>query len=74
MRNRLADHTSRLRQFGVLRMVRDVFHIPGSITFNDEGHILQITLNQVHCLALSIKAALLPFLARDGTLLNLGQI
>jgi hypothetical protein len=74
MRNRLADHTSRLRQFGMLRMVRDVFHIPGSITFNDEGHILQITLNQVHCLALSIKGALLPFLARDGTLLNLGQI
>lgn len=73
-RNRLADHTSQLRQFGVLRMVRDVFHIPGSITFNDEGHILQITLNQAHCLALSIKGALLPFLARDGTLLNLGQI
>lgn len=73
-RNRLADHTSQLRQFGVLRMVRDVFHIPGSITFNDEGHILQITLNQAHCLASSIKGALLPFLARDGMLLNLGQI
>ena len=73
-RNRLAHHTSSLRQFGVLRMVRDVFHISGSITFNDEGCILQITLNQAHCLALSIQRALLPYLARDGTLLNLGQI
>jgi len=74
MRNRLAYHTSSLRQFGVLRMVRDVFHISGSITFSNKGHILQITLNQAHCLALSVQRALLPFLARDDTLLNLGQI
>ena len=74
MRNRFAHHTSPLRQFGVLRMVRDVFHISGSITFNNKGHILQITLNQAHCLALSVQRALLPFLARDDTLLNLGQI
>ncbi len=73
-RNQLACHTSPLRQFGVLRIVRDVFHIPGSITFNDKGRILRITLNQAHCLALSIKRAFRPFLARDGTLLNLGQI
>jgi hypothetical protein len=73
-RNRLAHQVSQLRQFGVLRMVRDVFHIPGSIMFNDKGHILQITLNQAHCLAALVKEALQPFLARDGTLLNLGQI
>jgi len=73
-RNQFADRTSKLRQYGVLRMVRDVFRIPGSITLNDEGHILQITLNQAHCLALSFQKVLQSTLARDGTSLNLGQI
>ena len=55
-------------------MARDVFPISDSITFNGEGHIVRITLNQAHYLALPVQRALLPYLARDDTLLNLGQI
>ncbi len=34
----------RLRKFGVLRMVCDIFHIPGLIELDSQGRILQIAL------------------------------
>lgn len=73
-RNSLATHTARLRHFGMLRMVRDAFHIPGTITFDRHGHIVQITLNQAYALAASFVSALATYLARDGTVAILGQI
>ena len=55
-------------------MVRDGFHIAGSIGFNVHGHIVQISLNQAHDLAASFIDAFASFLARDGTVANLRQI
>ncbi|MCL4872402.1 MAG: transposase [Anaerolineae bacterium] len=74
VRNGLASCEARLRQFGMLRMVRDAFHIAGSLTFNAEGHIVQISLNQAHELAAAFVNAFSSFLARDGTVANLRQI
>ena len=74
VRNGLASCEARLRQFGMLRMVRDAFHIAGLLTFNAEGHIVQISLNQAHNLAASFIDAFASFLARDGTVANLRQI
>ena len=74
VRNGLAFCQARLRQFGMLRMVRDGFHIAGSIGFDVHGHIVQISLNQAHDLAASFIDAFAPFLARDGTAANLRQI
>ena len=74
VRNGLASCQARLRQFGMLRMVRDAFHITGLLAFNAEGHIVQISLNQAHQLATSFIDAFASFLARDGTAANLRQI
>jgi hypothetical protein len=73
-RNSLASCSARLRSFGMLRMVRDVFHIPGSITFDKHGHIVQVTLNEAYGLASSFVLALATHLARDGTVAILGEI
>lgn len=73
-RNGLAACQPTLRQFGMLRMVRDAFHIPGTIAFDTHGHIVAVTLNQAHALASTFVLALGSFLARDGTVANLGQI
>lgn len=73
-RNSLASCSARLRAFGMLRMVRDAFHIPGSITFDKHGHIVQVTLNEAYGLASSFVLALATHLARDGTVAILGEI
>lgn len=74
VRNGLASGQARLRQFGMLRMVRDAFHVPGAFSFDADGHIVQISLNQAHELAASFIDAFASFLARDGTVANLRQI
>lgn len=74
VRNGLASCLTRLQQFGMLRMVRDAFHIAGCIHFDCRGHIIQISLNQAHDLAASFIDAFASFLARDGTVANLRQI
>jgi len=74
VRNGLASCQTRLQQFGMLRMVRDAFHIAGRIHFDNRGHIVQISLNQAHDLAASFIDAFASFLARDGTVANLRQI
>ena len=73
-RNGLAAQSSSLARWGMLRMVRDAFHIAGRIEFNSDGHVRQISLNQAHNLAEIFIKALSPFLARDGTSVILGQI
>jgi hypothetical protein len=73
-RNGLAACQPTLCQFGMLRMVRDAFHIPGTIAFDAHGRIVAVTLNQAHALAASFVLALGSFLARDGTVASLGQI
>jgi len=73
-RNGLAACRPTLQQLGMLRMVRDAFHISGKIVFDANGHIVTITLNQAHDLASPFISALGSFLARDGTVANLGQI
>lgn len=74
VRNGLASCQARLRHFGMLRMVRDAFHVAGLLTFDANGHIVQISLNQAHELATSFIDAFASFLARDGTVASLRQI
>jgi hypothetical protein len=59
---------------GPLRMIRDLFHIPGVILLDGRGHVLEITLNEAHVLALPFAQAFAPLLAQGGLSLNLGQI
>lgn len=73
-RNLLARHSHFLRKYGILRMVRDVFHISGKVKLNAKGQILEITLNKQHDLALPFVQCFSSCMARDGPSLNLGQI
>jgi Transposase DDE domain group 1 len=73
-RNHLAVHDPRLRSFGPLRIVRDLFQIPGTCRLDAQGRILEITLNDAHPFARLFVQALSSLLAQDDVLLNLGQI
>ena len=73
-RNGLAACFAKFRCFGMLRMVRDIFHISGLIQFASDGHISGIYLNQDDNLAPAVISAFSHFLARDGTVANLRQI
>ena len=70
----LTTADKRLGQFGILRMVRDVFHIPGRIELDAQGHILQIALHSRQPGASAVVLALSPALARDNLSLILDEI
>lgn len=60
----LRASTSQLPHYGILRMVRDVFHISGFLLFDPTGHLVQIGLNQdallAHALLTSFRELLAP--------------
>jgi hypothetical protein len=72
-RNALAKTNPRFRKYGILRTVRDVFHIPGSIQMTEQGNIGQITLNAQHPLAVAFQHSFSSHLARDDLSLILGK-
>lgn len=74
MRNELARHVPDWRRFGSLRMVRDVFHIPGKIELDAQGRILQITLNEDHVYAAKFVTGIAPPLADNDLVLILHKI
>lgn len=43
-RNTLASTDKQFARFGVLRIVRDLFHIPGRIELDAQGYVIQIAL------------------------------
>jgi len=69
-RHRLVLTLPKLKGFGMLRMVRDVFHISGKLRFNSHGDLVEVILNELNPLAKSFASNL----ARDGTVVNLRQI
>jgi hypothetical protein len=63
-----------LRSYGMLRLVRDVFHISGFLDVNAQGHIVQIGLNQAAPLASALVGALQELLAPNSMVVNLDKI
>ncbi len=63
-RNALVPHAPALAKFGIQRMVRDVFRIPGSIRFDAVGKV-HITFSDHHPLARSVLNGLQDWLTRD---------
>lgn len=60
--------------YGMTRMVRDVFQIPGKLKLDPQGQILSITLCRGHPLAPAFADSFRPILAADNMLLILRQI
>lgn len=64
----------KLAHYGMVRMVRDVFHITGQIGLDAHGHVVQIVLNQAAPLVRGIVSALQTLLTSAHVVVSLGQI
>jgi hypothetical protein len=72
-RHWLAPRCPRLARYGLLRLVRDVGHISGSLTRDASGQVVAITLNRAAPLAQGLAVALGVLLADDGVAITLGE-
>ncbi len=62
-----------LLHYGMLRMVRDVFHISGFLLITPEGQLTEVVLNQAAPLASALVDSLRQLLAGVHVAVNLGQ-
>jgi hypothetical protein len=62
-----------LQHYGMLRMVRDVFHISGFLLTDAFGQVTQVVLNQAAPLASALVHPLRQLLADAHVAVNLGQ-
>jgi hypothetical protein len=62
-----------VQRYGILRMVRDVFHISGFLCLDPSGQVVGIILNQNALLARRILGPLQQLLAPLQVAINLGQ-
>lgn len=51
VRNELAKHKPELQHYGMLRMIRDVFAVTGSLRFDATGCLVLVVFNKKHALA-----------------------
>jgi len=70
----MARHVPSWQAFGNLRMVRDLFQIPGKVQLDTHGRILKITLSRDHIYAAKFLAGIAPALSNNDLVLNLRQI
>jgi hypothetical protein len=73
-RSLLSRHAPLFRKFGVLRMVRDVFHIPGQIQLDAQGFLISIRLHTTHPYAAAFFCAWPSLVSLDDLPSNLHQI
>jgi len=73
-RDDLAQVDQRFEKYGIQRTVRDVLQIAGRVQINATGQVQQITLNESHPLAATVRMAFVASLATDDLSLNLGKI
>ncbi len=72
-KNWLCSDAPKLRSFGVLRMVRDVFTTSGILVLDRSGRVVEIILNQADALARKVANALAALLAAEHVAVNLGK-
>ena len=58
-RNALSQTDTRFRQYGIERMVRDVFQIAGQVQFDATGQLVHLELNTLHPLTLAFQQTFL---------------
>jgi hypothetical protein len=62
-----------LQHYGIVRMVRDVFHVSGFLCLDDLGHVVHIVLNQDALLARLFVNSLRELLAPLHIVISLGK-
>ena len=68
------DEATPVQQYGILRMVRDVFHVGGLLSFDASGKVVKILLNQDAFLAHFILPSLCRLLLPLHVDVTLGKI
>ncbi len=69
----LAGALPELQRYGLLRLVRDVWHISGFVERDRHGDLTRIVLNQLAPLARGLGMAFRQLLAPTQVVINLGQ-
>lgn len=69
----LVPHFPKLRHWGMLRMVRDVFQVSGLLVFDPIHRISHILLNQADPLAQGLAVGLQALLASEHVAVTLGE-
>jgi hypothetical protein len=70
----LAPLCPKVAQFGMLRLVRDAFHMNGLIVMDPNAHILKIIFNQVDPLAKEMQIGFAALFAQQHLAVTLGEI
>lgn len=74
VRNQLKKYSALIASFGMLRLIRDAFHISGQVQFDEKGTVNLIVLNQTHKLARAFQQTWQICFARNDLSLILGKI
>jgi Transposase DDE domain group 1 len=69
----LVPNDAKLAHYGLLRLVRDVFHISGCLHCDPQGRIVQVLLNQAAPLARDLAFALQALLQPAHVAVTLGE-
>jgi hypothetical protein len=69
----LSPYVPRMRQLGIMRMVRDVFHVSGQIVFDHRHRISQIVLNPTDSFAKGLAPGLFALLGSEHIAVTLGN-
>jgi hypothetical protein len=68
-----SPYVPRVRSWGIMRMVRDVFHVSGKIVFDHRQSISQIILNPADPFAKGLAPGLFALLGSECIVVNLGE-
>lgn len=72
-RNAVARHAPAFAHFGIQRIVRDLFHIPGAVHYDDRGRLIAIAFNSHHPYARPLLRGLQESVTTTRLLLLLGK-
>jgi hypothetical protein len=66
-------NNQKIQHYGILRMVRDVFHVSGLLRFDGFGRLVEVVVNQDARLAHSLLRPLRELLAPSQIVMSLGE-
>jgi len=72
-RDWLSQDCAEVQDFGILRLARDIMELPGLITFDETGRLVQVTFNSLDPLAAKLLAAWQSLLAPLGVVVTLAE-
>jgi hypothetical protein len=72
-RNWLAHLCPKVARFGMLRLVRDAFHLNGLIVLDQTAHVLKIVFNRADPLAKELHAGFSALFAHQHVAITLGE-